>query len=130
MHVQDDKFHSVVAGERLLGHRRIVLHEILLEFVTVMVRRMPSRKLKDLLGRLAEGPTEIRGGAGLTDVATWCARADEAYQSLRAIGHGPLSLQDLILLGTSQRLREPILTFDEGIIAAVKARLFPGALLA
>lgn len=130
LHNGDDRFHEAATNTPLHGDRFLIPWEIWIEFVDVLLRVLPLKTAAQVLASTLEGPFEVRAVLQPEEFPILAAKSEKLRQAVsRTAGKG-LSIFDLVVCTVAGRFREAILTFDGGITAAVKARLFPGARIA
>lgn len=129
LHFEGDRFHRAALEVPLGGDRFLVPREIWTEFADVAMRLAP-RGAERILTSAQEGPFDIQAVLDADEYAGLIARSHAAQAAARRAGRRPLSLFDLVVCSVAQRFREEILTFDNGIVEAVRTRAFPGARLA
>lgn len=122
---RDDRFHPEAKKTPLHGDQLLIPWEVWLEFVQLMLRS--AREAQPVLESIQEGPFDIQRLLSPTDLQSIVALEPRIRRELANHGHRPLTVFDLIVCFLAQRHRDRILTFDRGIIEAVRLRLFPGA---
>lgn len=121
----DDRFHKEAKAIPLHGDRLVVPWEIWLEFAQLMLRSTPEAQR--VLESVRDGPFDIQQLISSADLQTLVALEPRVRRELARRDLRPLSLFDLIVCLIAQRHRDRILTFDQGIVEAIRLRLFPGA---
>ena len=124
---EDDHFHRRAKETPLIGDRFLVPWEIWIECCQTLMRMVPGRQAAAAVSSVLHGPFHVDKVLSAEEIAALVARSEAVQRVLKRLGHRPLSLFDLIVCAVAQRYRESILTFHEGMIAAVQHRLFPGA---
>lgn len=113
-----------------LGDRLLVPWEVWVEFLDVMARVLPADRLRDVGASVLRGPFQVQRVLSEKDLLELAARCRTLQSRPLRPGRRPLSLVDVVVCGVAERFREEIFTFDEGIVEAVRAKLFPGARIA
>lgn len=127
---EDDRFHGEALGTSLTGDRFLIPPEVWAEHMQVLLRRFAPPDVGAFMRNLLEGPFIVEPGVASADTVALVGKAGEVFAWCREQGRPPLTIFDLIVCWTAQRFREAILSFDDGIREAVRARLFPGARIA
>ena len=125
----DDRFHEEAGDADLAGHPLWIPAEIWLEFCELTGRSLGGLA-KMFQNSVLEQPFQIRAFLDPTDLVRLTERNEQLRPLLLRAGLSPLSLFDLVVCLVAQRLNDAILTFDQGIIWAVRNRHFPGARIA
>lgn len=127
---ESDYFHREAVRTLPKGDRLLIPGEVWVEFVDVMARLLPPEKLEEIGGSVLKGPFQVQPLMQAEGLMKLAARGKHLQSASRRRGRKPLSIFDLVVCGTAERFREGVLTFDEGIIEVVRAKLFPGARIA
>lgn len=130
LHFDGDGFHQQAIKHRLVGDRFLVPSEIWAEYADVVLRLAVPSRVRDVLRSTLEGPFDVQSILRAKDYALVAERAVGARTWAARMSRRPLSVFDLVVCFVAERFREPVLTFDEGMAAAIRAKLFPGARLA
>ncbi len=91
---------------------------------------MPSAEAARSLASVLEGPFDVQKVLTAEEIRDLVDRSHGVQERLRRRGAKPVSLFDLVVLTLAARYREGILTFDEGMLAAIRGKMFPGARVA
>lgn len=127
---ETDRFHDDAARTELVGPHLLVPGEVWIEFCQWVMRFVHGRPARDLLESLLSGPFDIRAPLDAQGLARAALAAETHQARLAKAGHKPLSLFDVVVCETAMRQHESVLTFDQGILHAVRSNMFPGARLA
>lgn len=130
LHFEGDRFHRAAVGTELAGDRFLIPLEIWTEYADVVIRLAPPSQVSDLLASTASGPFGVQPVFRPEEYPWLARRAVHARATLARSRRKPLSFFDVVVCAAAERFREPILTFDDGITDAIRAKLFPGARLA
>ncbi|HLE46710.1 MAG TPA: PIN domain-containing protein [Candidatus Thermoplasmatota archaeon] len=123
----NDRFHEEAAGAPLFQEAAFLPAEIWMEYCLVLTVR--PRHQASVLENTLRGPFVVRPVLEPSELASLAASVPAFGHKMKRLGFKPLTLFDLVVCTVAQRLRESIRTFDEGMKAAVRARMFPGARL-
>ena len=126
----DDHFHAEAKETPLYGDALLIPWEIWVEYSQALLRRLPARIAEVQMSNILSGPFQIRAFLSAPDLVEIARRHPAIQERIRKMGRKPLSLFDLAVLFVAAQRRDSILTFDEGIRAAVRAKMFPGARIA
>lgn len=123
----DDRFHDAALSHPKAYQGVDVPAEIWFEFLWVASRVLNSRRLREIASNLLDGPYRVQPSLKPEDAAGIACDHADVNERLARLKLGPLSLYDHVVCVVAARRKDEILTFDEGIIAAIRAKLFPGA---
>lgn len=121
----NDRFHAEARSAPLLQEAALLPAEIWTEYCWVLSMR--PRHQAAILENTLEGPFVVRPVLEAQELASLSAAVPLFAEKMKRLGYKPLTLFDLVVCTVAQRLRDSIRTFDEGMKAAVRARMFPGA---
>lgn len=127
LHDRRDLFHQEAQRTPLSGQRLLVPCEVWQEFSQVTMRTWPPEEAKKRLADARAGPFDIRHATSPDDLPHWVGAARPVQQHLEKLGRKPMTLVDFVVCRLAQRLREAVLTFDEGMGEALANHVFPGA---
>jgi predicted nucleic acid-binding protein len=126
-----DRWHNEAAGRPLHGDRLLIPWEIWIEFCNVLATRLASTDAREVMEAIASGPFDIRHVLTVEDTVEILNDLEDVRKRMEGDRiPSVLTFFDLVVCRLAQRFKEGILTFDQGIVRAVKASLFPGARIA
>lgn len=125
----DDRFHAEATAADLSGAVPWIPAEVWVEFCEVTGRFMGAAA-KMFQASVLEQAYQVRKFLEPEDLVRLTERNEALKPLMRKADLAPLTLSDLVVCLVAQRLNDAILTFDQGIIWAVKNRHFPGARIA
>lgn len=125
-----DRFHKVAREFPLHGDRFLIPWEVWVEYVEVLMRVLPANPVEQALSSTLAGPFEVRKILDARDFLGIAERAQRIRAHSALSGGKPMSIFDVVVCSIAERYREAILTFDQGIVEAVRSKLFPGARIA
>jgi predicted nucleic acid-binding protein len=126
----DDRFHEAARSHPKAYQGADIPAEIWFEFLWVASRVLNGRRLREIAANLLEGPYRVQPSLKPQDVAEIASEHADVNDRLARLKLGALSLYDHVVCVVAARRKDEILTFDDGIVAAVRAKLFPGARIA
>lgn len=127
---RDDHFHEPARQVPLHGDRFLVPWEVWVEYADVLMRALPPDLVEQALASTLEGPFEIRHVLEPQDFPKLAGRSGKIQARMAGSRRKPMSFFDLVVCLVAERYRDAILTYDQGIMAAIRGQLFPGARLA
>lgn len=129
LHSPGDKHHATARKVNLYRDRILIPSPIWYEFCQTVGLRLPAETAKRVLANATDGPFAMEDVLTPDQAAALATRLRPIAETLARQEHRPLSLFDAVVCQISAQYREPILTYDDGIVAAVRSNLFPGARL-
>ncbi len=130
LHSPGDKHHSKARKVNLYRDRVLIPAPIWYEFCQTIGLRLPAETAKRVLANATDGPFAVEDVLTRDQAAMLATRLRPIAEALAKQEERPLSLFDAVVCQISAQNREPILTYDDGIAAAVRSNLFPGARIA
>lgn len=130
LHRTSDRFSAAAREHPRLYAGGIVLPEIWTEFLTVISRFYSGAEVRQVVASALEGPFRVAPLLSAAQSGDLAAQLRSANEKLAQKEIKPLSFFGFLVCTVARQRRDEILTFDDGMIAAVKAKMFPGARIA
>lgn len=129
LQVTHDRFHQDALATPLYGDRFLIPWEIWTEYCHYVALHFDAPVAGKMARSILDGPFQVENALDSSAACDVLAHAGPVQAKVKALGFRPLTFFDLVVGSLAARFKESVLTFDEGIKAAIRARAFPGARL-